>query len=197
MVETIRDIAARYPRSGELRDGRPVDFHVFDEDDRDDMLAFAQSLDEEVLLFLREDITDPATMDAWLVEVATGDTFTILARVDDELVGYSSLHTEPARWARPARWTRHLGEVRINVHSDYRGTGMGALLVAEIREIAPVLGVRKLSAQMTVDQEGARVVFERLGFRYQATLEGWVMDRKGVERDLVIMSCDLENASPG
>ena len=45
---------------------------------------------------------------------------------------------------------------------------------------------------MTVDQEGARVVFERLGFRYQATLEGWVVDRDGNDRDLVIMSCDLD-----
>ena len=196
MVETIGEVSTRYPRSGELRDGRAVVFHAFDEDDRDDMLAFARSLDEDVLLFLREDITEPATMDAWLVEVSTGDTFTILARVDDAIVGYSSLHTEPARWARPARWTRHLGEIRINVHSDFRGTGMGALLAAEIREIAPALGVRKLSAQMTVDQEGARVVFERLGFRYQATLEGWVVDREGAERDLVIMSCDLETGAP-
>ena len=68
---------------------------------------------------------------------------------------------------------------------------MGGLLAAEIRQIAPALGVTKLSAQMTVDQEGARVVFERLGFRYQATLDGWVIDREGNERDLVIMSCDL------
>ena len=69
---------------------------------------------------------------------------------------------------------------------------MGGLLAAEIREVAPALGVRKLSAQMTVNQEGARVVFERLGFRYQATLEGWVVDREGNDRDLVIMSCDLD-----
>ena len=92
----------------------------------------------------------------------------------------------------PARWTRHIGEIRINVHRDYRGTGVGGLLAGEMRHVAPAFGVRKLSAQMTVDQEGARTVFERLGFRYQATLEGWVIDREGKERDLVVMSCDLK-----
>ncbi len=192
MSPSLLDAVSRYPRTAGLRDGSPVELVRFALDDREDMLAFTRSLDEDVLLFLREDITSPATMDAWLAEVESGDTFTVLARVEGRLVGYSSLHTEPARWSRPARWTSHIGEVRINVHADYRGTGMGALLASEIREIAPALGVRKLSAQMTVDQGGARVVFERLGFRYQATLEEWVIDRDGAARDLVIMSCDIE-----
>ena len=191
MSPAFLDLASRYPRTAPLRDGSPVELDRFGADDREAMLAFTQSLDEDVLLFLREDITEPATVDAWLAEVESGDTLAILARADGRIVGYGSLHTEPARWSRPARWTRHIGEVRINVHADYRGTGMGALLASEIREIAPALGVRKLSAQMTVDQGGARVVFERLGFRYQATLEEWVIDREGAARDLVIMSCDI------
>ncbi len=191
MSPLLHDLPHRYPIHAELRDGRQVVLGAFTVDDRDDMLKFTKSLDEEVLLFLREDITSPPTVDAWLMEVETGDSFAVLARVDGELVGYSSLHTEPAKWTRPARWTRHIGEIRINVNEEFRGTGMGALLAEEIREVAPALGVTKLSAQMTVDQEGARVVFERLGFRYQATLEGWVIDREGTPRDLVIMSHDL------
>ena len=191
MVESLTGLTRRYPRQEVLRDGTGVIFHAFSDADRGDMLDFTQSLDEEVLLFLREDITSPATVDAWLMELSTGDAFTVLARVNGKLAGYSSLHTEPARWARPARWTRHIGEIRINVRADYRGTGMGALLAAEIRDVAPALGVRKLSAQMTADQRGARIIFERLGFRYQATLESWVIDRDGNERDLTIMSCDL------
>ena len=44
---------------------------------------------------------------------------------------------------------------------------------------------------MTVDQEGARGAFERLGFKEEATLHGWVTDRRGLPRDLLIMSLDL------
>ena len=191
MPPSLHDLTSRYPITTELRSGQQAVLSPFTDDDRDDMLTFTQSLDEEALLFLREDITSPATIDAWLMEVETGDSFAVVARVDGDLVGYSSLHVEPAKWTRPARWTRHIGEIRINVHWDYRGSGVGSLLAAEIREVAPALGVTKLSAQMTVDQEGAQVIFERLGFRYQATLEGWVIDREGNHRDLVIMSCDL------
>ena len=101
MTPSLIDLVSRYPTNAQLRDGTPVVFVPFTHDDRDDMLEFTQALDEHDLLFLREDITSPATVDAWLMEVETGDTFTVLARVGGQLVGYSSLHTEPARWTRP------------------------------------------------------------------------------------------------
>ncbi len=191
MPSTRADLAARYPTNDLLRDGTAVVFRLLAPADRDAMLSFAQALDEEDLLFLREDITAPEVMDAWLAEVvggaevASGETFTVLAEVGGIIAGYSSLHTEPARW------TRRVGEIRVNVHPDYRGTGVGGALAGEIRHVAPALGVYKLSAQMPVDQMTARVVFERLGFIYQAILPGWVTDRDGNARDLVIMACDL------
>ena len=189
MPPTRADLASRYPTNDLLRDGTAVVFRLLTPDDRDAMLSFARALHEDDLLFLREDITDPEVVDAWLAEVASEETFTVLAEVGGTIVGYSSLHTDPARW------TRHVGEIRINVHPDYRGTGVGGALAGEIRHVAPALDVRKLSAQMPVDQLTARVVFERLGFSYQAILPAWVMDREGAARDLVIMACDLPVAS--
>ncbi len=185
MTLTRSDFAARYPTNDLLNDGTAIVFRPMTSVDRDAILAFARALPEDDLLFLREDITDPAVVDEWMGEISNGGTFTVLAEVGDIVVGYASLRTEPARW------TRHVGEIRINVHSDYRGTGVGAALAGEIRHVAPALDVRKLSAQMTVDQSTARVVFERLGFHEQAILSGWVSDRAGQERDLLIMVCDL------
>ncbi len=179
------DLAFRYPTNDLLRDGTAVVFRPATSSDREDLVAFAQALEEEDLLFLREDITSPAVVDAWLADVEKGETFTVIAEVGDRVVGYGSLHTEPARW------TRHVGEIRINVHRDYRGTGLGTLLAGEVRHVAPAFDVRTLSAQMPVDQLMARKVFERLGFRYQAILPGWVMDREGRDLDLLIMACEI------
>ncbi len=182
MPPTRDDLADRYPTNALLRDGTAIVFRPMTAADGEAVLAFARALPEDDLLFLREDITAPAVVADWLAEIAGGEAFTVLAEVGGIVVGYASLHTEPARW------TRHVGEIRINVHSDYRGTGVGAALAGEIRHVAPALGVRKLSAQMTVDQSTARLVFERLGFHEQAVLAGWVTDREGVERDLVVMA---------
>ena len=185
MTLTRDDLAFRYPTNDLLRDSTAVVFRPVVPADRDHLIGFARALEEEDLLFLREDITSPSVVDHWLDEVEQGETFTVIAEVGDRIVGYGSLHTEPARW------TRHVGEIRLNVHPDYRGTGLGGLLAGEIRAVAPAFGVRTLSAQMPVDQLTARTVFERLGFRYQAILPGWVMDRDGRDLDLLIMAREI------
>ena len=185
MVLNRGDLTFRYPTNDLLRDSTAVVFRPVTASDREALIGFAQALEEEDLLFLREDITSPDVVDEWLADVARGETFTVVAEVGDRIVGYGSLHTEPARW------TRHVGEIRINVHPDYRGTGLGGLLAGEIRTVAPAFDVRTLSAQMPVDQLTARKVFERLGFRYQAILPGWVVDREGRDLDLLIMACEI------
>lgn len=185
MALTRDDLAFRYPTNDLLRDGTAVVFRPVIVADRNPLIAFSQALGEDDLLFLREDITSPGVVDEWLADVEKGETFTVVAEVGDRIVGYGSLHTEPARW------TRHVGEIRINVHPDYRGTGLGGLLAGEVRTVAPAFDVRTLSAHMPVDQLTARTVFERLGFRYQAILPGWVMDREGRHLDLLIMAREI------
>jgi len=185
MSTTRADLAFRYPTNALLRDGTAVVFRPVVAADRESLIGFARALNEDDLLYLREDITSPDVVDDWLTEVARGETFTVVAEVGDRIVGYGSLHLEPARW------TRHVGEIRINVHPDYRGTGLGGELAGEVRAIAPAFNVRLLSAQMPVDQLTARTVFERLGFRHQAILPGWVMDRDGRDLDLPIMATEI------
>jgi len=105
--------------------------------------------------------------------------------VGTTIVGYASLHIETAIWSR------HVGEIRMNVHPDYRGTGVGAALAGEISFIAPSFGIRKLTANMTLEQHTAMLIFERLGFQIQTILRGWVTDRNGEERDLLVMALTL------
>jgi RimJ/RimL family protein N-acetyltransferase len=57
------------------------------------------------------------------------------------------------------------------------------------------VGLRKIAAQMTPDQAGARSVFEKLGFHVEAILADWVEDRRGQSRDLIMMTYDLHGFS--
>jgi L-amino acid N-acyltransferase YncA len=157
--------------------------------DRDAMLAFARSLPNDDLIFLRTDITEPKTVDAWMSYIKNGRTISVVAEADGKLVGYASIHLNEALW------TRHVGELRVLVGREQRGIGLGKRLTNEAFAIAKDLGLKKITAQMPTEQRGARQVFERLGFRPEALLADHVMSRDGQTHDLLLMSYDVAGFS--
>jgi L-amino acid N-acyltransferase YncA len=176
-----------YPREVRLRNGQVVLLRLMEERDKQRVLNFARSIPPDDLLFLRIDITDPAIIDAWVQNIAEGRTVTVLAEQDDTVAGYASIHTEGARW------TRQVGEIRVQVGVAYRGLGLGKRLVGEIFRLSQDLGLKKMAAMMTPEQTSARATFEELGFRVEAQLQDWVVDRDGKSRDLMIMSLVCEH----
>jgi L-amino acid N-acyltransferase YncA len=189
MVNQEAGESSGYARELKLSDGRRVSLRLMEAADKQKILSFAQSLPPDDLLFLRTDITEPALVNEWVGNLEKGATVTVLAEVDDELAGYASLHLEQARW------TRRVGELRVQVGVRYRGVGLGRQLAAQIFRLGQARGLKKMAAMMTPDQAGARAAFEKLGFSVEALLQDWVVDRKGRPRDLLIMSHDLEGLS--
>ena len=175
-----------YPRELKLPDGDEVSINLFTQDDKDAVLAFARSLPEEDLLFLRVDLTQEDVVDDWIANVESNNSTTIVAYSGDNLVGYATVHRSPARW------TRRVGEIRVNVAASHRGKGLGRNLTAQIFDISRGLELRKLMANMTTDQHSAQAAFRRLGFVPEALLADYVEDRNGVSRALVIMSYDVD-----
>ena len=175
-----------YPKQFKLNDGTEVTIRRMEPGDQEKMLTFASRLPEEDLLFLRTDITDRQVIKQWAENVKNGQTVTLLADVSGEIAAYASVHLEQARW------TRRVGEIRVNGAQRFRGRGLGRRLTAEIFELARSLGLKKLTAMMTPDQGAARAAFERLGFRVEAVLADWVEDRSGRVRDMLVMTHDLD-----
>ena len=186
---SIDEITERYPKSATLPDGASIEFRLMTRGDRDAMLDFARGLPEEDLLFLRVDLTEPAVIDEWVGNLETGHSTSLVAYDDNGLVGYASVHRNPARW------TRRVGEIRVNVSPAYRAKGLGRSLTSQIFDVARALNLKKLMANMTVDQPGAQAAFRRLGFVPEALLADYVEDRNGTARDLVIMSYDIDGHS--
>jgi L-amino acid N-acyltransferase YncA len=178
-----------YPIQLKLRDGRSATIRLMEPGDLDSIVDFAKNLPADDLLFLRTDITDRHVVKQWVDNIKNGHTITLLAEVDGELAAYASVHLEQARW------TRHIGELRIITSSRYRGAGLGRRLTAEIFDLARSLGLKKITAQMTTEQTAARAAFERLGFQVEAMLSDWVEDRRGRSRDLLIMTHDVAGFS--
>ena len=188
MTNGTMEAEREYPRQFEAK-GKTVTLRLMSPDDRDDILQFARNLPPNDLLFLRLDITKPEAVDEWVENLKAGRTNTVLAEVDGTLAGYASVHHNEALW------TRHMGEIRVLVSSDYRQFGIGRRLVSEIFLIAKALGLQKLTVKMTPDQRSARSTFEHLGFQPEALLADYVVDHDGKPRDMLIMSLDKSGFS--
>jgi L-amino acid N-acyltransferase YncA len=173
------------PRSIQLKDGTPVVLRLMTPGDALSIAAFARSLPEDDLLFLRMDITDPEAVAHWVHNLEAGLTTTVIAEAGGAIAGYAALVQNRVAWQR------HLGEIRAQVALRFRSQGLGRALAGEIFALARGRGLRKIVAQMTPDQKGAMGTFERLGFRPEALLQDFVVDHAGRTRDLVVMAYDV------
>jgi L-amino acid N-acyltransferase YncA len=185
------EIARQYPKRMSLSDGRQFTVRRMEatEKDKSSIIKFANALREEDLLYLRTDISDPAVVAQWVQNLGTGHTVTLIAEMGDEVAGYASVHREPARW------TRGIGELRVNAAQRFRGVGLGRILVAEAFQLGKELGLRKLCGMLTPEQNGARTVFERLGFRVEASLQDWVEDRRGRLHDILVVTYEIDRST--
>lgn len=180
-------IARYYPHAATLRGGKEIEVRLMSVADKPRFLAFARGLSHDDLMYLPWDITDEGVVDRWLENIAAHRTTTVLAVDGEHVLGEASLvHNE-------AGWSEHIGEIRVTVSSRVRGQGLGRFLAEEIYKIADRLGLERLSARMAFDQHGAQAVFGSLGFHIVATLPGWVLDREGHMRDLIVMAYDLRS----
>ena len=180
-----RATARAYPHTVRLGDGTPVSLRLMTAADAARIAAFARTLPEDDLLFLRMDITDPGAVALWVRNLEAGLAATVIAEVNGETAGYASLVQNRVAWQR------HLGEIRTQVGLPYRSRGLGRALAGEIFSIGRERGLRKIVAQMTTDQKGAIATFERLGFKPEALLQDFVVDHAGRTRDLVVMAYDV------
>jgi L-amino acid N-acyltransferase YncA len=153
--------------------------------DRDAVMEFARALPAHDLLFLRRDITRPDIVEEWVRNVERGRVVTVLAEGDRDLEGYATVDRGDLTWSP------HVAEIRVLVTPAFRGKGLGRRLTEEAFAIALALGIEKVVAQMTADQQGAIAVFEGMGFRPEALLRDHVKDREGRTHDLVILSHDV------
>jgi L-amino acid N-acyltransferase YncA len=174
-----------YPREVRAADGA-VTLRFMTAADRDAVLRFARSLPAHDLLFLRRDITSPEMVDRWLDDIRRERIITVLAERDGVVLGYGTVDRGDVSWSP------HVAELRVLVAPALRRHRFGRILTREIFMIALDLGIEKMIAQMTADQQGAIAVFEGMGFHSEALLRDHVKDREGRKHDLLIMAQDVE-----
>ena len=179
-------MAREYPKEVKVKDGSTIVLKPFEKKDKDALFLFFQKLPEEDRLFLKDNVTDPAVVERWAVELNYDKVFPLLAWRGNEVVADATLHKNTGGWMK------HVGTIRAVIARDFQRLGLGSILANELFLHALKCGLEKIVAEMMETQQGAKKVFEKLGFRQEAVFHGHVRDQIGVRHDLLILTKDLE-----
>ena len=175
-----------YPKEVKVRDKSTIVLKPFERKDKDALFAFFQKLPEADRLFLKDNVTDPAVVERWASELNYDKVFPLLAWRGSDVVADATIHKNIGGWMK------HVGTIRIVVAKEFQKLGLGSILANELFLHALKSGLEKIVAEMMETQEGARKVFEKLGFRQEAVLHGHVRDQIGIRHDLLVLTKDLE-----
>ena len=182
MSVPLEKILKRYPKQVTLRDGTQVMLRPLQEDDTEALIALFKDASEDDLRFLKDNVSDPKVVRRWTANIDYERVLPIVAELDGRLIADATLHRKAvAPYA-------DVGEFRIFVHPDFRRRGLAGTLFTEIRDIARDLGLRKLIAEVFVDEEGLIAAFHRYGFVREAILPVY---------QLVVMALDLRPLPKG
>jgi len=170
-----------YPKKVQLQAGTIVTIRPMVKEDAGKLYAFFTRVPREDRLFLRDDVSKRDVINLWARELDYEKILPLLAEVDENIVGDATLHR------RKAGWTSHVGTVRIVIDKDYRGKGLGTLLIEELINIAKKAGLELLVAELMENQTGAIAAFKNLGFAQEAFLHNYVKDQVGGDHNLVVL----------
>lgn len=184
MIEEL--LEERYPKPLTLRDGTVVTVRPLARSDEARLLEFFRDISDEDRIFLKDNVTDPATVANWCRNINYDLVLPLIVELDGRIVADASLHHQPRGWMS------HVGRVRISIHRSARGRGLATLLLRELVVIAANCGLEKLDAEFMGPQSAAMAPFEHVGFSKAAVLPQHVRDLRGKAHDFILMVYDLQ-----
>ncbi len=167
-----------------LKDGTYVLLRPLIADDESRLNEFYSTVSEEDLRYFRHHVNDPAIVKDWCEHLDYGKVLPLIALAKERIVGNVSLHfCEGPK--------RHIGEVRLFLAKDYRKRGLGTKMVRALIGLARKRGLGILMVEIVADETKTIKAFESLGFKIQATLDGYFMFPDDDLRDMVLLTMPL------
>lgn len=175
----------RFPQEAVLRDGRRVMLRPFAKKDVGALWEFFQRLPESSRRFAWDRVDERATIERWGVELDYEKVFPLLAMNGSRVVADATLHR---RETGPLRLT---GRVKWSIDPEFRGVGLGSLLVNHFIDTARSIGLKHLNCMLISDLEADAIrVLAELGFR-SYEIPGYGTDPDGNPHDMTLMVLKL------
>ncbi len=179
-------IAAPGPHSLALRDGTLLTVRPLGDGDGPALSAFMAALPAVDRYFMKDDVTDPQVIAAWVEAAGRGNSLSLLA-VDGERVVADGVLIRHRGGFR-----QHHAEVRVSILPDYRARGLGTALVRELAQVAWEADLKFLDFELIVGpQDSAIEAMRSIGAYLVGTLEEFVQDASGAACDVVFLRLPL------
>lgn len=175
-----------YPKRITLNDGFEFKLRPMAQCDEDKLYRFFVSLPESDRRYLRNETMDRLLIESWCRNINYDKVLPILAENNDVLIANGTLHRETHGWSK------HIGEIRMTIASEYQQRGIGNILTKELAYLARKLGMERLMARVVTSRGYVINLFELNGFKQIATLKNFVKSVVDSSyKDIAILVKDL------
>jgi len=148
----------------------------------DDVWFFFDRLPDGDRTFVKEPVTDRATVVTWLDDDRASR---FVAKSEGRIVGYFAVYPGVG-------WSRHVGEIRLVVDPQSRRMGIGHHLARRALREAVEAGLTKVVVEVAASQDSTIALFTGLGFVAEALLVDHVQDPEGNLSDLIVLANHID-----
>jgi GNAT superfamily N-acetyltransferase len=167
-----------YPQEAVLRDGRRVLLRPFASNDVEPLHEFFNRLPIAYRRFAWDPIENKGLIEEWARNIDYSKTFPLLALTGKKVVADATLHR------RDGGPLRLVGRIKWMIDPEWRGAGLGTLLVNHFIRIGHRAGLRHLSCMLISDLEADAVkTLMTLGFT-SIMQPGYGTDPDGNQHDM-------------
>ncbi|HVS31043.1 MAG TPA: GNAT family N-acetyltransferase [Thermoanaerobaculia bacterium] len=161
-----------------LRDGRRVLLRPFNAKDTEALYDFFHRLPANYRRFAWDNIDNRQLIETWGREIDYERVFPLIAVDGSRIVADATLHR------RNGGPLRLVGRIKWMMDPEFRGVGLGTLLVNQLLGIAQERGLRHVSSMLISDLEADAVkTLEGLGFTSYVQ-RGYGTDPDGNQHDM-------------
>ena len=171
-----------YPKELRLKDGCLLVIRPTTPDDTEGLIEFYRSIPEQDRHVLRRDVTNRQIMQERLTEIELEYLIAHVALLDGMIIGEATI------FSQPYGWFRHIGDLRIILDPRYRSRGIGAMLTADMIEVAVHRNLDKIMVHLMESQVQQIQRLKKMGFVEEAKLRNHITDHRGDKHNLVIMT---------
>ncbi len=181
MNTSIR-LKEKFPKEIDLRGGLKATVRPMVATDEKALAEFFRRIPINERHLFKDDVTDGKVIEKWCRKIEYDRILPLLVICKDRIIADATLHRSGARAQS------HVATIRISVDPEFRGLGLAKILIGELCDMAPSLGVAYVNAEVFPEQERAQKLFEDLDFVTVATLPQHSRDLSNKYHDIILMS---------